>query len=264
VETFWFFAGRFPSHSRRRQTGPGVTFAKATATRKTFFPAGDRQGLEKLLMYMLRHPFNPKAIEYNQKTGMVTYTAARFHQGRNTNRLKLRALDFISCLVQHIPHLGNHTVRYYGACQAKVRQRLGITPKKSPPIFIPGPIARWQGDWPRLLWKVYGHNPLECPKCGGERILVAVIMEDESLQRILKWMGLPTEKPRMQPARAPPPTEQEEEDFCQLEFEEYKEWKQQEKQRNEHKPLKTMQDLIVTGLLKLAKEVENPKSDVRK
>lgn len=234
-------------------------------------------------MYMLRHPFNPKAIEYNRKTGTVIYTAARFHKGRNTNRIELSALDFISCLVQHIPHLGKHTVRYYGACQAKVRKRLGITPKKSPPIFIPGPIARWQGEWPRLpvrrslggggLWRVFGHNPLQCPKCGGERILVSVIMEDKSLQRILKWMGMPTEKPRLQPARAPPLTAQEEEDFCQLparhslggggEFSEYVEYKKQhEKQKNTQKPRKTIQDLINAGLLKLAKEVENSKNEV--
>jgi hypothetical protein len=79
-------------------------------------------------------------------------------------------------------------------------------------------------------------------------------MNDNSLVRILNWMGKPTEKPRQQPARAPPVIENEEE-LCQLNFEEYQE-RQLQLDSPKRKPHKTLTDLIQEGLIKTAREIE--------
>ncbi len=75
--------------------------------------------------------------------------------------------------------------------------------------------ARGRRSWARLIWKIYGVDPQVCPKCtianqvpqnrgGGEREIVAVILQDDVLVKILDHVGLPTRLPVFKPARGPP------------------------------------------------------------
>jgi len=47
-------------------------------------------------------------------------------------------------------------------------------------------------------------DPQVCPKCGGEREIIAVILQDDVLVKILDHVGLPTRLPVFKPARGPP------------------------------------------------------------
>jgi hypothetical protein len=47
-------------------------------------------------------------------------------------------------------------------------------------------------------------DPVKCVKCGGEMKLVAVILDDRELDRILAHQGWPTEFPKTKASRAPP------------------------------------------------------------
>jgi len=45
---------------------------------------------------------------------------------------------------------------------------------------------------------------LACPRCGGRLTLIALIEDPVVIARFLRHLGLPTDIPEAQPARAPP------------------------------------------------------------
>ena len=47
---------------------------------------------------------------------------------------------------------------------------------------------------------MYGVDPLVCKKCGGQRQILAVIFDRESINRILVHLDQPTELPAHKPA----------------------------------------------------------------
>ena len=51
--------------------------------------------------------------------------------------------------------------------------------------------------------KVYEVDPLECPKCGAQMRVIALIQDPADMERILTWLGL--WEPR-QPGGPSPPT----------------------------------------------------------
>ena len=58
--------------------------------------------------------------------------------------------------------------------------------------------------WAACLRKIFEVDPVRCVKCGGEMKLVAVILDDGELDRILAHQGWPTEFPKTKASRAPP------------------------------------------------------------
>jgi len=66
--------------------------------------------------------------------------------------------------------------------------------------------------WAACLRKVFEVDPVMCIKCGGEMKLVAVILDDRELDRILGYEGWAVEFPKAKPSRAPPGLAPEAED----------------------------------------------------
>jgi hypothetical protein len=58
--------------------------------------------------------------------------------------------------------------------------------------------------WAELLRRVFGVEIFSCPNCGGKRRLLAAIQDPDSIQRVLRSLGLSGEVPELAPARAPP------------------------------------------------------------
>jgi hypothetical protein len=52
--------------------------------------------------------------------------------------------------------------------------------------------------------RTFGVDVLDCPRCGGRLLLIALIEQAAVIQRILRHLGLPGEMPEPRPARAPP------------------------------------------------------------
>ena len=78
-----------------------------------------------------------------------------------------------------------------------------------------GDPFRWQRrySWAELMKRVFLVDVLTCPHCGGPRRLLAFILKPSAIERILSHLGLPTEPPKVYPARASP--EQEELGFAE-------------------------------------------------
>jgi hypothetical protein len=58
--------------------------------------------------------------------------------------------------------------------------------------------------WADLMRRTFGLDVLGCPRCGGRLRLIALIDHPRVVERILRHLGLPTDRPEPRPARAPP------------------------------------------------------------
>jgi hypothetical protein len=100
--------------------------------------------------------------------------------------------DFIAAITQHIPDKGVQMVRYYGwysnksrGMRAKKNQSGGVLLMDSDaPHRIPSK------KWRELIKKVWEVDPLECPHCGGEMKIIALIDEAAVIEKILRHLGL--------------------------------------------------------------------------
>jgi hypothetical protein len=61
--------------------------------------------------------------------------------------------------------------------------------------------------WAVLLKRVFLVDVLECPKCKGRMKILAAVSAPTRACRVLESLGLPSEAPRLRPARPPPQTE---------------------------------------------------------
>ncbi len=61
--------------------------------------------------------------------------------------------------------------------------------------------------WAELMRRVFGLDVLRCEVCRAKRRLVSLITERSVIVRILAHLGLATDPPPIQPARAPPQLE---------------------------------------------------------
>ena len=58
-------------------------------------------------------------------------------------------------------------------------------------------------SWAACLRRVFEIDPLLCPSCSSAMIPVAVLLDDQEIQRLLSHLGLPTAFPKTKPARSP-------------------------------------------------------------
>ena len=100
--------------------------------------------------------------------------------------------EFIARVTSHIPDKGQVTVRYYGlyanAHRGKVR-KAGVSPLVLPMAeddLKPVPSK----GWAEMIRKVYEVDPMVCPKCGGSMKVVAVITDDQAVDRIIDHLKL--------------------------------------------------------------------------
>ena len=61
--------------------------------------------------------------------------------------------------------------------------------------------------WALLLVRIYECLPLRCPKCGEPMRIIAFVLDQPTIERILDHIGEPTRPPVVLPARSPPQLE---------------------------------------------------------
>ena len=128
--------------------------------------------------------------------------------------------ELIEKLIPLIPRPRSHLVRYHGILgpAAKDREKVVLQPVPAE-LGRPAPGAEPREidpsrtpkfgrlSWAVLLKRVFLTDVLVCPKCAGRMKIIAVVTASASVRRILAHLHLPTEAPRLRPARPPPQTE---------------------------------------------------------
>ena len=133
---------------------------------------------------------------------------------------------FLSRLAAQIPPPRFHMLSYYGVLAPAASRRAEIVPGPGPDVDEVqsscnqrksstrgveetngvGKPKRPRPErmlWAQLLRKVFLHDALRC-QCGGRRRVLAMIFKPESIDRILRHLGLPHESPARAPPRPPP------------------------------------------------------------
>jgi hypothetical protein len=108
-------------------------------------------------------------------------------------------------MCSHVPNKGEQMVRYYGYYSNVGR---GKREKQNWDELIPSVLESDESskerrkNWARLIQKIYGVDPLTCPKCSGKMKVISVIENKEVIRKILKHLRLWEVKPRPPPRMA--------------------------------------------------------------
>jgi len=136
-------------------------------------------------------------------------------------------VEFVRRLAALIPPPRKHVVRYYGALgpcsplrgavnaatrgkatSAELEAGYGFTAAARAAREVRKAAKKAASaalrSWAACVRKVFEVDPVRCVKCGGEMKLVAVILDDGELDRILANQGWPVEFPKTKPSRSPP------------------------------------------------------------
>ncbi len=152
---------------------------------------------------------------------MVRYQVSRTNGGPSYHEWP--AVEFVGRVAALIPPPRKHVVRYYGALGPRSPLRAAVTAatrdratngelEAGYSVTLAAKTAREikraaaaaGRAWAACLRKVFEVDPVRCVKCGGDMRLVAVILDDRKLERILAHQGWATEFPKTKASRAPP------------------------------------------------------------
>ncbi len=203
---------------REMMSWPHSGFALDSGTR---IVEGDRAGLQRLLLYFLRPAVSLKKLTYKPEEGLVRYQVSKTNGGPSYHEWP--AVEFVGRMAALVPPPRRHVVRYYGALGPRSPLRGAVTEatrggatqrelESGYSVTIGGKVEREvrkagsaaKRAWAACMKKIFEVDPVRCEKCGGGMKLVAVILDDRELDRILEHEGWPREFPKTQASRAPP------------------------------------------------------------
>jgi hypothetical protein len=177
--------------------------------------ADDRDRLEHLCRYVARPPFAAERLSLTPDGRVVHELRRAWRDG--TTHVVFEPLVFLERLAALVPPPRAHQQTYHEV----------LAPSSSwrDDVVIAGPAARRTDSssadeaadasarpahrylWSELMRRVFGVDVLRCAHCRSWRRLVSLITERSVIVRILAHLGLDTDPPPLQPARAPPQLE---------------------------------------------------------
>jgi Putative transposase len=134
-----------------------------------------------------------------------------------TTHLCFDPVALLERLAVLIPRHRINLVLYYGLLAPRAPWRAAVLASAgsewSDAAAAVGPVADEGNDsagrrrprgylWAALMQRTFGIDVLDCPRCGGRLRLLALIEHARIVERILRHLGLPTDRPEPRPARA--------------------------------------------------------------
>jgi hypothetical protein len=165
--------------------------------------AEEPERLERLARYVARAPMPFSSVELTGEDRVRVTTPPDPRTGER--EVVLDPLEFLHALGRQVPDPRQHLVRYYGVYANRSRTlwqrrrgtppwgekdpgsgtgqvRGGPEPERARSRDRPGSRT---GSWVRLLRRILEADPLLCPRCRVEMVVVAVITEPHTVDRIL-------------------------------------------------------------------------------
>jgi hypothetical protein len=180
--------------------------------------AGDRKRLEILVRYLARPPIANERLS-ELPDGRLALKFKQVWRDGSTH-VVFTPHELIEKLIPLIPRPRAHLVRYHGILGPAAEDRDKVVPRSDPVEFgrpaaddgpreiDPSNLPRFARlPWALLLKRVFLVDVLECPKCKGRMKILAAVIAPANVRRVLESLGLPSEAPRLRPARPPPQTE---------------------------------------------------------
>jgi hypothetical protein len=155
--------------------------------------------LERLARYVVRAPMPFAVVEATAQEEVRITTPPDPRTGER--EVVLDPLEFVHALGRQVPDPGQHLVRYYGIYANRSRklwQRRwgraawggevavrGVEDSGSDGEGTARRSGARAGSWSRLLRRILEVDPLLCPRCEMEMVVVSVITEPRVVDRIL-------------------------------------------------------------------------------
>jgi hypothetical protein len=177
----------------------------------TYVHQNDRAGLERMCRYLLRPPVAEDRLEVRsspqpQGTDSVVYKL-KSQWSDGTKAILLTGVEFVEKIVSIIPQPRIHGTRFHGVLAPHSAHRKLVVPAPEPvkqQIEVADstksrPTRHPRLKWAQLLSRVFGVDVTQC-SCGGKLTVIAAIMDEDQIRRILDHMGLPSQVPKFWPA----------------------------------------------------------------
>jgi hypothetical protein len=175
----------------------------------TFVHQNDRAGLERMCRYLLRPPVAEDRLEVRSSPQGADSVVYKFKSpwSDGTKAILLTGVEFIEKIVSIIPPPRVHGTRFFGVLAPHSAQRKLVVPKPEPlkaqaathGAVKPAPTRHPRLGWAQLLSRVFGVDATKCD-CGGKLTVLAAIMNEDQIRRILDHLGLPSQVPKFWPA----------------------------------------------------------------
>ena len=173
-------------------------------------PANNKKVIESLGQYIARCPVSVGKIRYEPLHSKVLYKETKYNDYFKENLKMFNVLDFIVEVTLHIPPKNKQYIRRYGLYASRTRgvwDRFPHITRLAPKAWKEKhnhslEVETTQTDaeesskskkqqnstWARLIKKVYGTDPLICPHCQGEMKIIAIILNPDETEHILKHL----------------------------------------------------------------------------
>lgn len=185
--------------------------------------ANERDKLERICRYIARPALAEGRLSLSKNAEVIYKLKTPWDDG--TTAIKMTPMELIERLVALVPRPRVHLTRFHGVLAPHYKFRRMIVPQKTPPS-MPQMDALGKGldsdsttqtqasksrrlDWARLLKRVFGIDIHLCPKCAKPTLkIIAAIEDPKVIKKILNHLGLPSQPPKLTPARGPPELDQ--------------------------------------------------------
>jgi hypothetical protein len=166
-----------------------------------------RHQLEQLCRYITRPAIANERLSVNEAGQIVLKLKTPYRDG--TTQIAMEPLAFMQRLAALVPRPRLHLIRFHGVLAPNAKLRSAIVPRAASDTApgTPDPTATLQPAapahirWARLLQRVFDIDLEHCPNCGGALSVVAAILEQTAITKILTHRGLPIRAPPRAPAR---------------------------------------------------------------
>ena len=164
----------------------------------------DRQALEQLCPYITRPALANERVRTNAAGQVVLKLKTAWRDG--ATHLVMSPLEFMQRPAALVPRPRLHLIRFHGVLAPNATLLAQVVPKEAEAPAQAAPPADCEANcahhrpvrlsWAKLLKRVFEIDMEHCPNCGGELRIIAVILEQPVIEKILTHSGLQ--------ARAPP------------------------------------------------------------
>ena len=171
--------------------------------------ADDRQALEQLCRYITRPALANERVQTNTAGQVVLKLKTPWRDG--TTHLVMSPLEFMQRLAALVPRPRLHLIRFHGVLAPNAKLRALVVPQvpeapeqAAKPAECDANCAHHRPvrlSWAKLLKRVFDLDLEHCPNCGGELKIIAAILEQPVIEKILTHLGLQARAPPRAPAR---------------------------------------------------------------
>lgn len=145
--------------------------------------------------YIKKPPIsNRRIIEYDEK--IVKFIAKDRKDKRKNEIIVLPAEYFVMLLLEHVPLDGFRLIRWYGIFANRNKKHLMPIAQKLIPPLKPTATPKEKNEkavavWRKMHKEHFGVDPLVCPICGKEMVLVAVFFPKQLTSLGLSFESVP-------------------------------------------------------------------------